>query len=135
VNDVEPQYTIEEAAQRTGITAHTLRYYERIGLLEPIGRMASGHRRYTDSDIGLVEFLNCLRQTGMPIRQMQRFMELTRAGDLTVPDRIGALVEHREALSEQIALLRRHFDALTKKIEHYQGLLAEPDRDCVKEHA
>lgn len=137
MNDVEPRYTIEEAAQRTGITAHTLRYYERVGLLEPIGRMASGHRRYTDSDIGLVEFLTCLRQTGMPIRQMQRFMELARAGDGTIAARVDALVEHRAALSEQLALLHRHFDALSRKIEYYRGLLTEPDTEDehVKEKA
>jgi len=125
VSTVEPQYTIEEAAQRTGVSAHTLRYYERIGLLEPVGRAVSGHRRYTDADLGSVSFLTCLRQTGMPIRQMQEFMELTRAGDATVPDRIDALVAHQEALAELIALLRRHFEALTNKIGYYRQVAAE----------
>jgi DNA-binding transcriptional MerR regulator len=125
VSIVEPQYTIEEAAHRTGVSTHTLRYYERIGLLEPVGRAASGHRRYTDADLGSVTFLTCLRQTGMPIRQMQQFVELTRAGDATVPDRIDALVAHQEALAEQIALLRRHFEALRNKIEYYREVAAE----------
>ena len=79
-------YTIEEAAQRTGVSTHTLRYYERIGLLAPVGRASSGHRRYSDDDLGAVGFLTLLRQTGMPIRDMQRFVELTRAGDDTIPD-------------------------------------------------
>jgi DNA-binding transcriptional MerR regulator len=128
VSDVEPQYTIEEAAQRTGVSAHTLRYYERIGLLGPVRRAPSGHRRYSNADIGLIEFLTCLRQTGMPIRGMQQFMALTRAGDHTIASRVEALVAHREALSEQLARLRRHFDALTNKIEYYRALLAEhPD--------
>lgn len=120
---MEPRYTIEEAAQRTGVTTHTLRYYERIGLLEPVGRAPSGHRRYTESDLGLIEFLTCLRQTGMPIRGMQHFMELARAGDHTIPDRIEALVAHREALSEQLARLRRHYEALTWKIDYYRQVL------------
>lgn len=123
MSHVEPRYTIEEAAQRTGITTHTLRYYERIGLLEPVGRAPSGHRRYTEGDLGLIEFLTCLRQTGMPIRGMQHFMALARAGDSTIPDRIEALAAHREALAEQLALLRRHFEALTGKIEYYRALL------------
>ncbi len=127
VGNVEPQYTIEEAARRTGVSTHTLGYYERIGLLNPVGRAASGHRRYTDADLGAVTFLTCLRQTGMPIRQMQEFMELTRAGDATVPNRIEALVAHQESLAEQIALLRRHFEALTNKIAYYREI-AEDQR-------
>jgi DNA-binding transcriptional MerR regulator len=128
---MEPRYTIEEAAQRTGITPHTLRYYERIGLLDPVGRASSGHRRYTEGDLGLIEFLTCLRQTGMPIRGMQHFMELARAGDATITDRVAALVAHREALAEQLALLRRHFEALTGKIEYYRTLL-EPTPELVR---
>jgi DNA-binding transcriptional MerR regulator len=135
VTDVEPRYTIEETARRTGLTAHTLRYYERIGLLEPVGRGTGGHRRYTDQDVGLAEFLTCLRQTGMPIRAMQRFMELTRAGDQTIPDRVAALVAHREELAEQIALLYQHFEALTGKIDYYQGLVTEYRCEPVKESA
>ena len=132
MSDVEPQYTIDEAAQRTGITTHTLRYYERIGLLDPVGRAPSGHRRYTKADLGMVEFLTCLRQTGMPIRAMQEFMELARAGDDTIPDRVEALVAHREALAEQLALLRRHFEALSGKIEYYRALLAEHPNELVR---
>lgn len=129
---MEPRYTIEEAAQRTGITAHTLRYYERIGLLDPVGRASSGHRRYTEADLGLVEFLTCLRQTGMPIRAMQHFMELARAGDDTIPDRVEALAAHREALAEQLALLRRHFEVLTGKIDYYRALLPEHPNELVR---
>jgi DNA-binding transcriptional MerR regulator len=132
VNDVEPRYTIEEAAQRTRVSTHALRYYERIGLLEPVGRAPSGHRRYTEGDLGLVEFLTCLRQTGMPIRAMQQFMELARAGDGTISDRIDALVAHRESLAEQLALLRRHFEVLTGKIDYYRALLIEHPDEIVR---
>ena len=116
-------YTIEEAAQTTGVTAHTLRYYERIGLLEPVGRASSGHRRYNDGDLASIHFLTLLRQTGMPIREMQRFVELTRAGEQTVPDRVAVLEAHREALAAQIALLHRHFEAITTKINVYRDRL------------
>jgi DNA-binding transcriptional MerR regulator len=120
---VEPTYTIDEAAQRTGVSAHTLRYYERIGLLAPIGRATSGHRRYTPADLGSVEFLTLLRQTGMPIREMQLFVELTRAGDDTIARRVEVLEEHRDALEEQLALLNRHFAAIEQKIKVYRELL------------
>jgi len=121
--------SIEEAAERTGVSAHTLRYYERIGLLAPVPRGPGGHRRYTDADLGAVVFLTLLRQTGMPIRDMQRFVELTRAGDHTVGDRITVLAEHRRQLVEHIAVLRRHLTALDHKLGVYQGMLAAAGAD------
>jgi DNA-binding transcriptional MerR regulator len=120
---VEHLYSIEETAHLSGVSAHTLRYYERIGLLEPVGRASSGHRRYNDGNLGSVRFLTLLRQTGMGIREMQRFVALTRAGDGTVPDRVAVLETHRDALAEQIALLNQHFEAITKKINVYRELL------------
>jgi DNA-binding transcriptional MerR regulator len=116
-------YTIEEAAQRTGVSTHTLRYYERIGLLEPVGRATSGHRRYTDDDLGSVAFLTLLRQTGMPIREMRRFVELTRTGEHTIPARVALLRGHRDALAAQLELLNRHFSAIENKIGVYQRML------------
>ena len=109
---------------RTGVSAHTLRYYERIGLLAPVGRAAGGHRRYTDADLGAVGFLTLLRQTGMPIRDMQRFVDLTRAGDHTIASRVEVLVEHREQLVGRLRQLNRHLKAIDRKIDIYQGMLA-----------
>jgi DNA-binding transcriptional MerR regulator len=129
VNDVEPTYpvpglySIDEVAQQTGVGPHTLRYYERIGLLDPVGRASSGHRRYRREDIGAVEFLTLLRQTGMPIREMQHFVELTRQGEHTIADRVVALEAHREALAAQLALLTGHYAAIEHKISIYRALL------------
>lgn len=120
-------YSIEEASTRAGVSAHTLRYYERIGLLAPVGRAPGGHRRYTDGDLGAVLFLTLLRQTGMPIRDMQRFVELTRAGEHTIGSRVEVLVEHREQLVARLRLLNRHLKAIDHKIGIYQGMLAAAD--------
>jgi DNA-binding transcriptional MerR regulator len=122
-------YTIEEAARRTGVSTHTLRYYERIGLLERIGRASSGHRRYTDDDLGMVAFLTLLRQTGMPIRRMQRFVELTRAGDPSIGARVALLESHRDALAAQLELLNRHFAAIEAKIDVYRAMLDSQQRE------
>lgn len=129
--------TIEEAAYRTGVSAHTLRYYERIGLLAQVPRGPGGHRRYSEAEIGAVVFLTLLRQTGMSIRDMQRFVELTRQGDHTIPERVVVLSEHREQLVAQLALLNRHLQALDHKIGIYRAMLADapgapapsPDRE------
>jgi DNA-binding transcriptional MerR regulator len=123
VTRVESTYSIEEAARRTGVSSHTLRYYERIGLLAPVGRASSGHRRYGEDDLGAVAFLTLLRQTGMPIRDMLRFVQLTRAGDGTIGGRVELLEAHRDALAERLDLLRRHFEAIEHKIKIYRGML------------
>ncbi|WP_024287884.1 MerR family transcriptional regulator [Cellulomonas sp. KRMCY2] len=115
--------SIEEAAERTGVSAHTLRYYERIGLLAPVPRGPGGHRRFSDADLGAVGFLTLLRQTGMPIRDMQRFIELTRAGDATVPGRVAVLTGHREQLVARLELMQQHLHALDHKIAVYRTML------------
>jgi len=71
-------------ADRCGMTAHTLRYYERVGLIQPVGRARNGHRRYTESDAAWLNFLHCMRGTNMPIREMQRYAALREVGDATI---------------------------------------------------
>jgi DNA-binding transcriptional MerR regulator len=122
--------TIEEAAERTGITGHTLRYYERIGLLAPVGRTVIGHRRYTDDDLGSIIFLTLLRETGMPIENMQRFVTLAREGEHTIPGRVEVLVAHRAELLNTLERLRGHLAALDHKIEVYTTAL-EAEKESV----
>ncbi|MGA9761624.1 MAG: MerR family transcriptional regulator [Gaiellaceae bacterium] len=113
-------YTIKQAAAETGVTAHTLRYYERIGLLEPITREPSGRRRYSEANVYSVRFLTMLRATGMPIRDMLVFMRLTRAGDETVSERAELLERHQRELSSRLKELAGHMEALEHKIAFYR---------------
>ena len=76
-------YTIRSMAERCGMTAHTLRYYERVGLIQPVGRARNGHRRYSEADEAWLNFLHCMRATNMSIREMQRYAELREKGDAT----------------------------------------------------
>ncbi|WP_211293193.1 MerR family DNA-binding transcriptional regulator [Brunnivagina elsteri] len=75
---MDTELTIQQVASLTGLNVHTLRYYERNGLLKPVPRAANGHRRYSSVDIASIEFLTKLRMTGMPIRHMQKFAKLMR---------------------------------------------------------
>ncbi len=111
--------TIQESAAKTGLSAHTIRYYERIGLIPSVYRAGNGHRRYSEGDLGWLEFVKCLRSTGMPISEMQRYMELQKKGDGTVKDRLELLVKHRERITENIALLNGFLDRIEKKIAWY----------------
>jgi len=117
---MERTYTIKEAAEQTGVSAHTLRYYERIGLLEPIQREASGRRRYRDGDLEAVSFLTMLRATGMPIRSMLTFMTLTRAGDETLGERTALLGHHQVELQARLEELDGHMERLAHKIAWYR---------------
>jgi DNA-binding transcriptional MerR regulator len=112
--------TIAEVAERTGLSAHTLRYYERIGLLD-VARDASGHRAYGAADYSRVVFLHRLRLTGMPIRDLTRYVELARGGEDTVPDRLALLQAHRDAVRAQLAELRFALEVVEFKIESYGG--------------
>src|SRR5215207_7879739 len=94
--------TIQETAERTGLTAHTLRYYERIGLVWEVDRDSSGHRRYTEDDIGWLVLLTRLRATGMPVRDMLRYAELARRGPETLAARVELLEEQRERVLARI---------------------------------
>lgn len=117
-------YTIDDAAERMAISKTTLRYYEREGLLPPIAKGPNGHRRYTDDDLGWVRFLQLLRGTGMPIREMKAFVALTREGDHTIPKRVEVLGRYRLALKERMAEDREHLKYLDHKIDYYSGVLA-----------
>src|SRR5262245_65857761 len=93
----ERELSIAEAAEISGLSAHTLRYYERTGLLAPVGRNGSGHRRYRETDLELIAFLAKLRATGMPIREVRRYAELMRAGDATNAERLALIEAQRDA--------------------------------------
>lgn len=114
------EYTIQEAAECTGLSVHTLRYYERIGLLAPVNRATNGHRRYTHEDMRRIVFLNKLRATGMPLRQMQRFAAAYQAGDASLRERIELLQAHREKVLAQIDELQQNLTVIEMKIQMYQ---------------
>ena len=112
--------TIAEAAERTGLTPHTLRYYERDGLmLRPVDRSATGHRRYTDRDLRWIELVTRLRGTGMPIRDVRRYADLVRAGDGNEQERLELLRAHRRAVLAQLAEVQDHLGAIDRKIGIY----------------
>jgi DNA-binding transcriptional MerR regulator len=115
-------YSIAEAADRSGLTAHTLRYYERDGLLlTGVGRSASGHRRYTERDLAWIELITRLRATGMPIREVKKYADLVRSGDGNEAERLDLLVAHRERVEAQLAEVTAHLRAIDHKIGIYEG--------------
>ena len=113
---MENAYTIQEAAVLTGLSVHALRYYERAGLLPPVERMASGHRRYTADNLDWIAFLLRLRATGMSIRQMRAYADLRRQGDATVGARLALLEAHQRQIREHMCDLENHLEAIEQKM-------------------
>jgi DNA-binding transcriptional MerR regulator len=115
--------TIADAARLSGVSAHTLRYYERAGLINGVGRADSGHRRYSDEDLAWIEVLQRLRATGMPIHRVRRYAELVRSGEGNEAERLALLEEHRDAVKAQLAEVRRHLTFIERKIAIYEEKL------------
>lgn len=115
-------YSIAETATLSGLTAHTLRYYERDGLmLDSVDRSSSGHRRYTDRDLTWIRMLTCLRATGMPVREVKRYANLVRTGDGNEVERLALLVAHRQRVEAQLAEATAHLRAIDHKIGLYES--------------
>ena len=111
-------WDIATTADRLGVSAHTLRYYERIGLVR-VERDPSGRRRYDAASVRRLMFLTRMRTSGMPIRDLRHYIELVEAGRDTVPERLALLTEHREGLRARIDELRLALAATDYKIAAY----------------
>jgi DNA-binding transcriptional MerR regulator len=118
--------TIAEVAAATGASAHTLRYYERIGLIRGVARARSGHRRYGPEDVRWVEFLRKLHATGMPIRRMLAYAALVRRGDSTIAERRALIEAHRDEVIAQIAQQQEHLATIERKVRMYRELEKKP---------
>jgi DNA-binding transcriptional MerR regulator len=118
--------TISDAARASGVTAHTLRYYERVGLLDPVDRAASGHRRYAEEDLARIQFLTKLRSTGMPIRKLREYAELMRLGDGTHHARMALLEAHRDVVRGRLEEIARNLELIDRKIDYYRERLTRP---------
>lgn len=117
--------TIQEVAERTNMSSHTLRYYERIGLLDAPSRAASGHRRYHEEDLEWLALLKRLRATGMPIREMQRCAALVRQGEESLTARRELLEAHQLALIAQHREIDATLAVLERKLSVYRTLEAQ----------
>ncbi len=127
---MDPFMQIEDMAQRTGLTAHTLRYYERIGLIAPVQRAPGGQRRYAPADLTWIEFLLRLRNTGMPIRQMQVYAQMRSAGEATLVARRALLQAHLADVEKQLAELTLTAGYLRQKIAIYDEQVSHNPTPC-----
>jgi DNA-binding transcriptional MerR regulator len=122
--------SIAEAARRTGVSVHTLRYYERAGLVvTPVDRNPSGRRRYQDEDLKWISMCTKLRATGMPIKAIRRYAELVSAGPGNEQERLALLEAHRADVTAKLAEVQENLKLIDHKIDVYRGRLDAGDAD------
>jgi DNA-binding transcriptional MerR regulator len=126
-------WTTREAAEKCGLTQYTLRWYERIGLLERVARGPDGRRRFDDKDVDWLVLISKLRATGMSVREMQRYAELVRSG-AGAAERRQLLQRHRELVVQAIADRRECLQLLDIKISHYDRK-AQEEKQCALSHS
>lgn len=121
--------TIAEVSREFGLTADTLRYYERIGLLPPVPRSKSGIRDYDDESCRWIEFIKCMRNAGMQIEVLIDYVSLFKQGDKTAGTRKELLIEQRKILAEKLEEISQTIDRLDKKIEHYDSIILKKENE------
>ena len=115
-------YTPAQVVEETGLSIDTLRYYEKIGLLDAVGRNAAGQRRFTDAHLEQLSIARCLRESGMPIADVARYAALARAGEHTIDQRIALLEEHEARVRARMESLRDQQRYITRKIAYYRSV-------------
>ncbi len=112
-------YTVKQVSARTNLAAHVLRYYEKEGLLPQVGRSKSGIRHYSEDDLEWLGLICCLKNTGMSIKQIKEFVDLSIVGDTTLKERCEMLQEHKKNVEAQIKDMYKHLDKVSHKIAHF----------------
>ncbi len=123
---------ISEVSEQCDISADTLRYYERIGLLPPVNRTESGIRNYSNLDVRRVEFIKCMRTAGLPVEVLIEYYRLVQQGDETIGDRKAILVERRAEIKARMDELQKTLDLLDYKISYYENAVLKAENAIVE---
>jgi len=118
-------YTIKQASGKTGLSAHVLRFYEKEGLLPHVGRADNGFRHYSEEDLEWLGLICCLKNTGMSLKQIKVFVDLSAEGRETLKKRCAMLIKHKRDVEEQILEMQRHLEKVTCKIAYFSKQCAD----------
>ena len=124
--------TIAEVSKKVNLSAYTLRYYERIGLIPEVNRTESGIRNYTEEDLGWIEFSKCMRNAGMSIEALIEYIKLYKKGDVTLEARKQLLISQKDVIKERLEEIQNTFDRINYKIKNYEKILVEREKDLLK---
>ena len=124
LTDTTPKYTVKEVADRLGMTAYTVRYYDNAGLIPEVGRSDGNIRLFSDRNLAWLKLIHCLRTTGLPITEVRRYIGMCLEGEKTIPARAELIFKQEKVLREQLDNLKRQMEVLEYKKHYYEELLA-----------
>ncbi len=116
-------YSISQAAEKMGLSVHALRFYDKEGLLPNLQRLG-GRRVFSDEDLAWLQTLSCLKETGMPLKDIRRYMELCQQGDDSLRERQEMILKQKESVKAQISALEAHLKVIERKIAYYDNAIA-----------
>ncbi|CAJ1225381.1 MerR family transcriptional regulator [Levilactobacillus zymae] len=114
-------YSIGQVAEKTGLSCYTLRYYDREGLMPFVHRNAAGRREFSEADLDLVDLITCLKSTGMALKEIRHFIELSMAGDASLAERLQIYQQQRAGVDQQIAQLQAYRQKLNYKVRYFEA--------------
>ena len=126
------RYSIGQVAKKLGLTAHTLRYYDKEGLLPFVRKGSSGARVFEDEDVDWLIIIECLKGTGMQLKDIKKYMDLCQQGDATVGERLELFKRQKEKLEQQMAVFRQYMEKIDFKIAYYTEAVANGSVDIYK---
>lgn len=127
--DRTAKYTIKEVAAITGLSAHTIRYYDNENLIPGVDRTDGNARLFSDYNISWLHLVNCLRTTGLPVEQVRHYIRLCQKGDSTIPERGEMIFKQKKVLHQQIRDLQRQMEVLKYKEKYYKEKIKNPAND------
>lgn len=128
-------YRIAAVAQKTGLSAYTLRYYEKEGLLPSVNRDGAGIRDFSEQDLEWLNLVACLKETGMPIKDIRRFVACCKEGDATLQERFDIFTRQKDAAEAKLEELQRHLEKIRGKIRYYAAALEAGSESALKGRA
>ena len=125
--------TIAEVSKKYGLTQDTIRYYEKIGLIPPVPRNSSGIRNFDERSCGWIEFIKCMRNAGLSIEVLTKYVELFNEGKSTLKERKELLIGQREKLIEKQEDIKKTLERLNYKIELYDDIISGKRKEFMEE--
>lgn len=125
-------YSISEVAKISGLSKFTLRYYDKMGILSFVDRDSKGIRAFKESDLNWIAMITCLKESGMPLKDIKEFIDWSFQGDSTLHNRLETFITHKQRVLDQINLLEKHLKKIDHKIEYYQIAIEAGTEDIHK---
>ncbi|RMC24232.1 MULTISPECIES: MerR family transcriptional regulator [unclassified Lactobacillus] len=122
-------YSVHEAAHKVGLTPYAVRYYDDNGMLPYVKRDANNNRIFNDIDLEWLQIIVCLRETGMPLKEIQHYLTLVQQGKQTVPERYQIMLKQQQKTLHEITELKQHLRTINRKVSHYAEILANDEPD------